>query len=176
MWTIGDDALPDKVKASARVASRVSVTQATPADQTYACQMTAARVQPVLKVLYVAEYLSESQRKTDLESPHKAIEQAVPGRRALTRVSEGPFPVDDGNGAHFHGEIRQKLSGEKLVKSTRVDLLTSCAKVLRDAVHFGPNVIVGDGQGGAVANVIRYPLVIEADLQARNVHRAEAQQ
>ena len=38
----------------------------------------------------------------------------------------------------------------------RVDLLTSCAKVLREATGFKPQFLVGLGQGGLVAAVLRW--------------------
>ena len=40
------------------------------------------------------------------------------------------------------------------MKRLRVDLLTSCAKVLREATGFKPQFLVGLGQGGLVAAVL----------------------
>ena len=60
------------------------------------------------------------------------------------------------------------------MKHLRVDLLTSCAKVLREATGFKPQFLVGLGQGGLVAAVLRWPLVVELTLQARNLQRKEA--
>ena len=60
------------------------------------------------------------------------------------------------------------------MKRLRVDLLTSCAQVLREATGFKPQFLVGLGQGGLVAAVLRWPLVVELTLQARNLQRKEA--
>ena len=56
-----------------------------------------------------------------------------------------------------------RLAGTKRIKRLRVDLLTSCAKVLREATGFG-----------LVTAVLRWPLVVELTLQARNLQRKEA--
>ena len=69
---------------------------------------------------------------------------------------------------------QDRLAGTKRVKRLRVDLLTSCAKVLREATGFKPQFLVGLGQGGLVAAVLRWPLVVELTLQARNLQRKEA--
>ena len=53
-------------------------------------------------------------------------------------------------------------------------MLTSCAKVLREASGFRPQFLVGLGQGGLVTAVLRWPLVVELTLQARNLQRKEA--
>ena len=66
-----------------------------------------------------------------------------------------------------------RLTGTKKMKRLRVDLLTSCAKVLREAVSFGPQFVVGLGQGAIIAAVIRWPLAVELTLQARNLQRKE---
>ena len=65
-----------------------------------------------------------------------------------------------------------RLTGTKKIKRFRVDLLMSCAKVLREAVRFGPQFVVG--LWGIVSAVIRWPLAVELTLQARNLQRKEA--
>ena len=85
----------------------------------------------------------------------------------------GPFEDSEGLASHFDGGAN-RLAGTKRVKRLRVDLLTSCAKVLREATGFKPQFLVGLGQGRLVAAVLRWPLVVELTLQARNLQRKEA--
>ena len=68
-----------------------------------------------------------------------------------------------------------RLTGERQVKRARVDLLTSCAKVLRAIGDHLPDVVFGVGQGGVIAGMIRLPRVVEVTLQARNLQRSEIQ-
>ena len=77
----------------------------------------------------------------------------------------GPFEDSEGLASHFDGGAN-RLAGTKRVKRLRVDLLTSSAKVLREATGFKPQFLVRLGQGGLVAAVVR--------LQARNLQRKEA--
>ena len=58
----------------------------------------------------------------------------------------GPFEDSEGLASHFGGANR--LAGTKRVKRLRVDLLTSCAKVLREATGFKPQFLVGLGRAG----------------------------
>ena len=67
----------------------------------------------------------------------------------------GPFEDSEGLASHFDGGAN-RLAGTKRVKRLRVDLLTSCAKVLREATRFKPQFLVGLGQGGLVAAVLRW--------------------
>ena len=85
----------------------------------------------------------------------------------------GPFEDSEGLASHFDGGAN-RLADTKRIKRLRVDLLTSCAKVLREATGFKPQFLVGLGQGGLVAAVLRWPLVVELTLQARNLQRTEA--
>ena len=51
---------------------------------------------------------------------------------AFQRSLRGPFEDSEGLASHFDGGAN-RLAGTKRVKRLRVDLLTSCAKVLREA-------------------------------------------
>ena len=84
------------------------------------------------------------------------------------------FEDDEGNASQFDGAVG-RLTGTKKLKRLRVDLLTSCAKVLRDAGAYLPDFLIGFGQGGVIAALVRWPLVVELTLQARNLQRKEAQ-
>ena len=69
-----------------------------------------------------------------------------------------------------------KLKGERQIKRARVDLLTSCAKVLRAMGSYLPDFVVGSGQAGVIVGLLRFPLVVEVTLQARNLQRKEVQE
>ena len=49
-------------------------------------------------------------------------------------------------------------SGSKKTKRVRIDLLTSAAKTLRESAAFRPDLVLGFGQGGVIAGLLRYPL------------------
>ena len=87
----------------------------------------------------------------------------------------GAFEDDDGVWVQFDGATG-RLQGDRKVKRARVDLLTSAAKLARAIADYGPDFVVGFGQGGIVAGILRWPLVLEVVLQARNLQRKEAQE
>ena len=58
--------------------------------------------------------------------------KALPGISVATRGCWGPFEDTEGVSSHFDGAAG-RLAGVKNIKRIRVDLLTSCAKVLREA-------------------------------------------
>ena len=99
--------------------------------------------------------------------------KALPGISVAMRGCWGPFEDTEGICSHFDGAAG-RLTGVKKIKRIRVDLLTSCAKVLQEATVFRPQFMVGLGQGGLVVAALRWPLVIELTLQARNLQRKEA--
>ena len=59
------------------------------------------------------------------------------------------------------------------MKRARVDMLTSCATVLRSIGYHLPDFVVGMGQGGLIVGLLRFPLMVEVTLQARNLQREE---
>ena len=66
-------------------------------------------------------------------------------------------------------------SSSKKTKRVRIDLLTSAAKTLRESAAFRPDLVLGFGQGGVIAGLLRYPLLVELVLQARNLQNQEVQ-
>ena len=80
--------------------------------------------------------------------------KALPGISVAMRGCWGPFEDTEGLSSHFDGAAG-RLAGFKKIKRIRVDLLTSCAKVLREATGFKPQL----GQGGLVVAALRWPLV-----------------
>jgi hypothetical protein len=96
----------------------------------------------------------------------------MPGWHVSLAVVYGAFEDDFGLNAHLDGATA-RLKGERQVKRMRVDLLTSCAKVLRSIGAHLPDFLIGFGQGGLIAGMLRFPLVVECTLQARNLQRSE---
>jgi hypothetical protein len=163
-WTVGDDAIPDKVGVSSDSVVPLPVPV-----------LVSAGVSPSVSVLHVCDYQTSQELFDRNQKLHREISLVLPGWRVSVINSIGPFEDDEGNGAHFDAETKRRLKDEKLVKATRVDLFTSCCKVLRDVVRHLPDVLYGEGQGGFVVAALRKPLVLEAALQSRNVQRQEAQ-
>ncbi|CAE7929806.1 pol, partial [Symbiodinium sp. KB8] len=123
--------------------------------------------------MVVFDYLRWSEQDAALVEIQSAFQRSLPGLSVAMRGCWGPFEDSEGLASHFDGGAN-RLAGTKRVKRLRVDLLTSCAKVLREATGFKPQFLVGLGQGGLVAAVLRWPLVVELTLQARNLQRKEA--
>lgn len=137
--------------------------------------MAISGVSPTVTVLHVCDYLDVQALWTQIRWLHGEVAKLLPGWKIVVFDSLGPFEDDDGSGAHFDGETKRRLKDEKLIKATRVDLFTSCLKVLRDVARHGPDFLYGEGQGAFVAAALRMPLVLETVLQARHVQRREAQ-
>ena len=78
--------------------------------------------------------------------------------------------------SHFDGAVARLPAGNKKNNRMRVDLLTSCAKVLREVAAYKPDLILGFGQGGVIVALLRWPLVVELTLQARNLQTKEVRE
>ena len=154
-WAVGSDAVPDTV-GRAPVAVAVAVATEVP-----------------VRVMVVFDYLRWSEQDAALVEIQSAFQRSLPGLSVAMRGCWGPFEDSEGLASHFDGGAN-RLAGTKRIKRLRVDLLTSCAKVLREATGFKPQFLVGLGQGGLVTAVLRWPLVVELTLQARNLQRKEA--
>ena len=145
---------------------------ATPCPTPVAVPVAVATEVPV-RVMVVFDYLRWSEQDAALVEIQSAFQRSLPGLSVAMRGCWGPFEDSEGLASHFDGGAN-RLAGTERVKRLRVDLLTSCAKVLREATGFKPQFLVGLGQGGLVAAVLRWPLVVELTLQARNLQRKEA--
>ena len=84
------------------------------------------------------------------------------------RATYGAFEDDNGRCSHLDG-ANALLKGDRQTKRVRVDLLTSCAKALRSIGGYLPDFVVGLGQGGIIAGMLRFPLVVEVTLQAQGI-------
>ena len=103
-----------------------------------------------MRVMVVFDYLRWSEQDAALVEVQSAFQRSLPGLSVAMRGCWGPFEDSEGLASHFDGGAN-RLAGTKRVKRLRVDLLTSCAKVLREATGFKPQFLVGLGQGGLVA-------------------------
>ena len=146
-WAVGNDAVPDKVAVAASLGSR--------RDEE-------------ARILVVMDYQKWKDGNAVLRDAGRMLELSLPGVRINLRASYGPFEDDEGCSSHFDGAVG-RMTGAKKIKRLRVDLLTSCAKVLREVASFGPDFVIGFGQGGVIVGLIRWPLVAELTLQARNL-------
>ena len=154
-WAVGSDAVPDT------------------ADRGPVAVPVAVATEVPVRVMVVFDYLRWSEQDAALVEIQSAFQRSLPGLSVAMRGCWGPFDDSEGLASHFDGGAN-RLAGTKRVKRLRVDLLTSRAKVVREATGFKPQFLVGLGQGGLVAAVLRWPLVVELTLQARNLQRKEA--
>lgn len=123
------------------------------------------------KFLLASDYCSHHDTARVSAQVQSAITNSMPGWHVSLAVVYGAFEDDSGLNAHLDGATA-RLKGERLVKRMRVDLLTSCAKVLRSIGAHLPDFLIGFGQGGLIAGMLRFPLVVECTLQARNLQRS----
>ena len=119
------------------------------------------------------DYARWKEQDAELTEIRRVFQASLPGVSVAVRGCWGPFEDTDGLASHFDCGAG-RLAGTKKIKRIRVDLLTSCAKVLREASGFSPQFLVGLGQGGLVVAALRWSLVVELTLQARNLQRKEA--
>ena len=149
-WAVGEDAVPNRIAVAEDCGAEVIEA----------------------RVLVVMDYQRHKEGNAVLADAGRLFEHALPGIKVQLRACYGPFEDDEGCCSHFDGAAG-RLSGGKKIKRLRVDLLTSCAKVLREIGSFLPDLVVGFGQGGVISALLRWPLVTEVTLQARNLQVKE---
>ena len=177
-WAVGDDAVPDSsggVPGSGRHAGEASSSSGGDPGSGHRAESSVtytADAKQKVRVLIVADYCSHRDTVTSVSKIHASISRGMPGWDVSIHTVYGAFEDDHGLCAHIDGATA-RLKGERQVKRLRVDLLTSCAKVLRGIGSFLPNFVAGVGQGGLIAAMVRLPLVVEITLQARNLQRSE---
>ena len=152
-WAVGDHALPGGHEDVAYVGSLHG--------------LVAAK----LKILVAVDYEKDAEKALQ----RVCEEFKMPEWTVTVHPCYGAFEDDDGVWAQFDGATG-RLQGDRKVKRARVDLLTSASKLARAIADYGPDFVVGFGQGGIVAGILRWPLVLEVVLQARNLQRKEAQE
>ena len=158
-WAIGDDAVPDPLVLNNR--------------RTYECYKICSSE---VRVLVAMDYQKLKDGNAVLKDASRLLEQALPGISVGMRACYGPFEDDEGCCSHFDGAVARLPAGNKKNKRMSVDLLTSCAKVLREVAAYKPDLILGFGQGGVVVALLRWPLVVELTLQARNLQTKEVRE
>ena len=126
-WAVGNDAAPEQAGAPAAVP--IAVAAALP-----------------VRVMVVFDYARWKDQDAALTEIRDVFLKALPGISVAMRGCWGPFEDTEGVSSHFDGAAG-RLAGVKKIKRIRVDLLTSCAKVLREATGFKPQFMVGLGQG-----------------------------
>ena len=99
-----------------------------------------------LRRKFVFDYLRWSEQDAALVEIQSAFQRSLPGLSVAMRGCWGPFEDSEGLASHFDGGAN-RLAGTKRIKRLRVDLLTSCAKVLREATGFKPQFL-GPGRAG----------------------------
>ena len=154
LWAVGNDAVPEQAGVPAAVS--IAVAAALP-----------------VRVMVVFDYARWKDQDAALTEIRDVFLKALPGHPVAMRGCWGPFEDTEGLSSHFDGAAG-RLAGVKKIRRIRVDLLISCAKVLREATGFKPQFMVGLRQGGLVVAALRWPLVVELTLQARNLQRKEA--
>ncbi|CAL1170400.1 unnamed protein product [Cladocopium goreaui] len=172
-WAVGDDVLPangpsDGENSAAVVSGGVSGSE----HRATRDGVAEGSLGNHLKVLFVADYANQSDNVLQISQVQEGISRSMPGWKVSTHAVYGAFEDDDGNGSHLDGATAA-LKGERQVKRARVDMLTSCATVLRSIGYHLPDFVVGMGQGGLIVGLLRFPLMVEVTLQARNLQREE---
>ena len=168
-WAIGNDALPEpRGSSSSSSGCYAEARGSSSGSRCYAEVEEGLQV----KVLVVADYDESSRTAAEVQKIYMMFQHSMPGCSIGIRATYGAFEDDDGRCAHLDGGTAF-LKGDRQVKRARVDLLTSCAKTLRSIGSYLPDFVVGLGQGGVIAGMLRFPLVIEVTLQARNLQRKE---
>ena len=92
----------------------------------------------------MADYANQSDNVLQISQVQEGISRSMPGWKVSTHAVYGAFEDDDGNGSHVDGATAA-LKGERQVKRARVDMLTSCATVLRSIGYHLPDFVVGMG-------------------------------
>ena len=188
-WAVGNDAVPEEVSAEeARGSVSVSGRSAELGDVAdrgsgLVSRHSASGTVEIgrlssdgkgleAKVLFVGDYVDHGLNAAEVARLHSLFTSAMPGWKLSIQAVYGAFEDDDGVASHLDGATAH-LKGEKQIKRARVDILTSCATVLRSIGYHIPDFVVGIGQGGLIVGLLRFPLLVEVTLQARNLQREE---
>ena len=91
----------------------------------------------------------------------------MPRYEVHTCMCVGPFTDAYGNAAFF--DKTRKHLPKQIMLDVKRDMLTSVVAVLRSLAIHQPDIVVGQGQGGAVAIALSSPLLLEVCMAARNI-------
>ena len=110
-----------KVKPTGKSAvQRVADIDETGGVSNLATIMKAEGVSPVLKVLYVPDYVPVAQRVTMVQELHVQLSQLIPGYEVHLALAPGPFEDDDGVEGHFEKDaLGGRLQGAKQIAALK---------------------------------------------------------
>ena len=140
-----------------------------------AAAMSEAGVSPVMKVLYVPDYVPTENRLNANAKVYREVAACAPGYEIKMVLSEGPFEDDHGVASHFVGRTLGLKQVRKRVGGTRVEFHTSVIQLARRVEMFKPSIIVGEGQGALIAIGYVTPEVLETAMSSRNVQQNECE-
>ena len=120
----------------------------------------------MVKVLLLPDYVATGPRLSEGAAIWRELQMLMPQHELRTCMCVGPFVDDYGHAAFF--DKSKKYVQKQIVLDTKRDLLTSIAAVLRSIAIHKPDIVVGSGQGGAVAVALASPLLLEVCVAARN--------
>ena len=101
-WAVGDSAWV-KDTDDKKQGSEPCVPPAAPALD-IPCAMQDAGISPILKVLFVPDYVPRARRESFRAQLWIRLGRLLPGYVIRLAISEGPFEDNDGIGAHFEGQ------------------------------------------------------------------------
>ena len=172
-WAIGDGGwAQSKTSPSTMVrATSLAPSAAAGGFEHLPAMMSEGGVSPVLKVLFVPDYVSLQQRVAVTSMLYVKLGHLLPGYEVRLAIAEGPFEDHDGVGAHFEADALR--DHKKQIWCLKVDLHVSVIKLARHAAMHQPRLIIGQGQGAVVAIAYGHPGCFERVLATRNVQLAE---
>ena len=174
-WAIGNDAVPSPGGDDSESRRRAEHTGSFSSGSCVVSRSYAGGVSgSEIKVLVIADYEEAGRTAAEVQKIQLCFQHSMPGTSVGVRATYGAFEDDNGRCSHLDG-ANALLKGDRQTKRVRVDLLTSSAKALRSIGGYLPDFVVGLGQGGIIAGMLRFPLVVEVTLQARNLQRKEIQ-
>ena len=132
-----------------------------------------AQARQAVRVLYIADYMSENRRVAESGAAWRTLQQMMPDASVHMALCLGPFEDDMVIAAFFEG-TRPRMNPAACAKQLRRDLLTGIATGLRAVELHKPHLILGLGQGGIIALAMSRPLVVETAMWARNVQHEDS--
>jgi hypothetical protein len=136
------------------------------ASAIYDSVFTALNCKNVVKVPLLPDSAATGPRVSEGAAIWRELQMLMPQHELRTCMCVGPFVDDYGHAAFF--DKSKKYLQKQITLDTKRDLLTSVAAVLRSIAIHQPDIVVGSGQGGAVAIALASPLLLEVCLAARN--------
>ncbi len=116
--------------------------------------------------MLLPDYVATGPHLSENGAIWRELKMLMPQHELLTCMCVGPFVDEYGHAAFF--DKSRKYVQKQVILDVKRDLLTSVAAVLRSLAIHQPDIVVGQGQGGAVAIALASPLLLEVCLAARN--------